>query len=281
MTNGSCLCGKIKFTLSGAVTNMSHCHCSICRKIHGSLFATYLEATVLSYSSGEDAIQHYLSSKGFNRAFCKDCGSVLPEASDQDGHTAYYIPAGILDDDPGIRPESHIFCESKSAAYRICDDLPQMTHYGDGDLSRVVEVTKSIDVAGRVTGGCLCGDVAFDYEGVPKFMMNCHCSRCRKAKGAAHATNVFVPSDQFRWIKGQDKVTVYDHASAKSFGHAFCKCCGSSAPRKSMSTGLLNIPAGSLNGEPGITARGHIFVSSRAPWFEISDDLPQWNETPD
>jgi len=280
MTNGSCLCGKVTFTLSGNLANMSHCHCSICRKIHGSLFATYFEAAELSYSSGEDAIQNYTSSKGFNRAFCKDCGSVLPETSNQDGREVYYIPAGLLNDDPGIRPESHIFCESKSPAYHIHDELPQLTHYGDGDLSRVIDVKQTVDVADRVSGGCQCGEAAFEYSGSPKFMMNCHCSRCRKVKGAAHATNVFVPVDQFRWTKGEDKVTVYNHASAQRFGNSFCNQCGSSLPRESPSTGMFNIPAGSLNSEPGIAARGHIFVGSKAPWFDISDDLAQWDEMP-
>lgn len=278
MTTGSCLCGKVTFKIGGELSQMSHCHCSMCRKIHGSLFATYFGATEMEYTSGEELVHSYVSSSGFNRAFCNECGSVLPETND--GGSEYYIPAGLLNEDPGIRPELHIFTESKSEAYSINDNLPQEVHYGDGDDSRVVNTPKPVASDGKVTGGCQCGNVAFEYTGTPKFMMNCHCTRCRKVKGAAHATNAFVTTDQFTWTKGEDKVANYDLPEAERFGHAFCNNCGSSMPRESKGTGLLNVPAGSLNGAPGIEAKGHIFIGSKAPWFEPVDDLPKWDEMP-
>lgn len=278
MTTGSCLCGKVTFKIGGELSQMSHCHCSMCRKIHGSLFATYFGATEMEYTSGEEHVHSYVSSSGFNRAFCNECGSVLPETND--GGSEYYIPAGLLNEDPGIRPELHIFTESKSEAYSINDNLPQEVHYGDGDDSRVVNTPKPVASEGKVTGGCQCGNVAFEYTGTPKFMMNCHCTRCRKVKGAAHATNAFVTTDQFTWTKGEDKVANYDLPEAERFGHAFCNNCGSSMPRESKGTGLLNVPAGSLNGAPGIEAKGHIYMGSKAPWFEPVDDLPKWDEMP-
>ncbi len=286
MTSGSCLCGKVAFTIDGELSNMSHCHCSICRKIHGSLFATYIRATGVSFLRGQEYVQTFKSSPEFERAFCGECGSVLPEPSisesadgnEQDG--VFYVPAGLLDSDPEIRPESHIFCESKSEAYTIHDDLPQKDHYGDGNMSRVVDNPTRAAQPGRVAGGCQCGDVAFDYVGTPKLMMNCHCSRCRKVKGAAHATNAFVPIEQFQWIKGQDRIKNYDHAEAARFGNAFCLQCGSPVPRESGGTGAMNIPVGSLDDAPGVEARGHIFMGSKAPWFEVSDELPQWDEMP-
>lgn len=258
---------------------MTHCHCSICRKIHGSLFATYLEATELAITGGQDLVQIYKSSQGFHRCFCKQCGSVLPEKATSEDDV-FYVPAGLLDDDPGIRPEAHIFTESKSDAYTIHDNLPQLIHYGDGDTSQVIDSPTPALSAGKVSGGCQCGDVAFEYSGAPKFMMNCHCSRCRKVKGAAHATNAFVPVEQFQWVRGQDKIVNYDMLEAERFGNAFCGNCGSSVPRESGSSGMLNIPVGSLDCAPGIEARGHIFIGSSAPWFDVSDELPQWDEMP-
>ncbi|MFK7994335.1 MAG: GFA family protein [Granulosicoccus sp.] len=277
MVNGSCLCGKVTFAARDAFTDMSHCHCSICRKMHGSLFATYLDTVDYEITSGIEWVRTYVSSPGFNRVFCGECGSTLPER-DQDGLT--YIPAGLLDDDPGIRPSKHIFTESKSAAYTIYDDLPQLEYYGDGNLSRVVKSTKVNAKAGVVSGGCQCGEVAFEYTGTPKFAMNCHCSRCRKVKGAAHATNVFVPIAQLTWLRGEGHMNNFDLPGAERFGNAFCRTCGSSVPRESSATGMFNIPAGSLNESPGVDAKGHIFVGSKAPWFEISDALPQWDEMP-
>lgn len=278
MTTGSCLCGEVTFKFGGELLPMSHCHCSMCRKIHGSLFATYLGAKELEYTAGAKLVKSYVSSSGFNRAFCKKCGSVLPETND--GGAEYYIPAGLLNEDPGIRPEVHIFTESKAEGYDINDDLPQLVHYGDGDDSRVIDIPEPAVKEGFVSGGCQCGDVEFEYEGTPKFMMNCHCSRCRKVKGAAHATNAFVPTDQFTWTKGQDKVVNYDLPEAERFGHAFCETCGSSLPRESAGTGMLNVPVGSLNSAPGVDAKGHIFMGSKAPWFEPVDDLPKWDEMP-
>jgi len=277
MATGSCLCGGVAFTVSGEFSDMTHCHCSMCRKIHGSQFATYFCAQQLTYTKGQELIRTYESSPGFDRSFCGCCGSVLPEQSPVDGN-GVYVAAGLLDDDPGIRPTAHIFSESKADGYAITDALPQQLHYGDNDLSRVVEIAEPAAVEGAVTGGCQCGEVKFQYSGEPKMTMNCHCSRCRKVKGAAHATNTFVPVDQLEWLQGEHNIVNYDHEPAERFGNAFCKSCGSSLPRAKGP--MYNVPVGSLDQAPGIDPKGHIFMGSKAPWFEVTDDLSQWDEMP-
>lgn len=278
MANGSCLCGTVKFKIGGEASDMSHCHCSMCRKIHGSLFATYFNTETLEYLSGEESIQQFESSAGFKRCFCGGCGSPLPEKSTET--PGYYVPAGLLDDDPGVRPEKHIFVESKVADYVIGDKLPQVEHYGDGKLDRVVELAEPESKRGCITGGCQCGAVGFEFTGAPRFIMNCHCSRCRKVKGAAHATNAFVACEQLTWTKGESNVSNYAYPGAKFFGHAFCKTCGSSVPRARDDRSVYNVPVGSLNQSIGMDAKGHIFVGSKASWFEITSDLPQWDEMP-
>jgi len=282
MANGSCLCGAVKFSVIGIdpeSSHMSHCHCSMCRKIHGALFATYFNATGLSFSQGENDMVTYESSPGFMRSFCQHCGSPLPEKSTVNDDEVY-IPAGLMDDDPGVRPEEHIFIESKAECYAITDSLPQREHYGDGDLSRVVGVPETSPYSDAVTGGCQCGAVTFEYTGAPKMMMNCHCSRCRKAKGAAHATNVFVATGDVTWRSGEHNITDYSLPGAKFFGHAFCKTCGSSVPRPRPDGSVYNVPVGSLDQPPGIEAKGHIYIGSKAPWFDVTDDKPQWDEMP-
>ena len=67
---------------------------------------------------------------------------------------------------------------------------------------------------------------------------------------------------------------------AKRFGQAFCRRCGSPVPRVVLSTGYVVVPYGSLDGSPGRPPRGHIFTGSKAPWYEITDGLPQWEELP-
>lgn len=277
MANGSCLCGEVRFNISGDLSQMTHCHCSMCRKLHGSLFATMMRAEQLTYSQGEDYIGTHVASSELTRTFCKQCGSPLPEKSTNDG---YYIPAGLLDDDPGIRPEAHIFTESKADCYTITDNLTQHVHYGDGNTDRVIEQPESPAKENAVTGGCQCGSVSFEYTGKPKMIMNCHCTRCRKAKGAAHATNAFVPADQLTWNSGKEKIQDYALPEAERFGHAFCRDCGSSVPRASADGAMYNVPVGSLNQAPCIEAKGHIFIGSKAPWFDVTDDKPQWDEMP-
>ena len=77
MYKGSCLCGAIKYELKSEPKKVSHCHCSMCQKQHGSAFATYasLPRSELSYLSGLEALVEYNSSGSVVRKFCKVCGS--------------------------------------------------------------------------------------------------------------------------------------------------------------------------------------------------------------
>lgn len=280
MISGSCLCGTVTFTADPPATDMKHCHCSMCRKIHGSLFATYMNVTGFQYTSGEDSVSSYASSEGLNRYFCTRCGSVLPEETKANGQCN--LPAGLMDNDPEARPERHIFAESRLRWYDIPDDLPQTTEYGEDSSMPVVDQPSRAGKAGDdATGGsCLCNAVQYRFTGSPEFMMYCHCSRCRKVKGAAHAANLFVKPETLEWVAGEDNITVYNHAEAVRFGNSFCNTCGSSVPRLAENAPAVNIPVGSLDDPPNVTSRGHIYVGSKAPWYEIHDELPQFDEMP-
>jgi hypothetical protein len=123
MVRGSCLCGDVRFG-ADAIEILTHCHCSMCRKAHGAAFATFGNAyeTGFRWVAGEDRVAHYRSSPDNARAFCPRCGSNLPYTND-DIHT-WVIPAGALDDDPGVRPVLHTFTGSKAPWHEIADDLP-------------------------------------------------------------------------------------------------------------------------------------------------------------
>jgi hypothetical protein len=122
MIRGSCQCGGIRFEID-AVVAITHCHCSICRKLSGGAFASYahVAADKFRFLSGEDLILSYESTPGSHRNFCRVCGSRAP------GRTSYLktvsIPAGLLDDDPGIRPVLHTFVGSKAPWVEITADL--------------------------------------------------------------------------------------------------------------------------------------------------------------
>lgn len=128
-----------------------------------------------------------------------------------------------------------------------------------------------------IRGSCLCGAVSYEITGSFKMMGNCHCSICRKSNGAAFATWGIIDADQFCWSKGEEHVQRYE--SSPGTHRCFCKRCGS--PLVSTHSGKVGeVVVGTVDGDPGARPSGHIFVGSKAPWFEITDALPQFVEWP-
>ena len=162
MPNGSCLCGAVTYEASEPLENLVHCHCSMCRKIHGTPFGSYVRSKQVTFKSGKGNIARYESSPGFCRCFCDQCGSVLPE--DVDGAEYYFVPAGGLDDAIAARPEKHIFAGSKADWYQITDSLPQVHEYDSVAMDQGLESMPQPDRSGaepnHVSGSCLCGQVA-------------------------------------------------------------------------------------------------------------------------
>ena len=129
-----------------------------------------------------------------------------------------------------------------------------------------------------IRGSCLCQGVQFEIDGEVSGMTDCHCSMCRKAHGASFVTFVSSSRDDFRWVQGEDLITVYNASAA--FGRPFCRVCGSNLPFHYAKLDEMAIPAGSLDDDPGIRLEANIFVASKAPWVEISDDVECFDEYP-
>ncbi len=277
MTTGACLCGNIQFRLDGPFQMMMHCHCSRCRKHHGSAFATFVGAPAAGFEwlRGKGQIATWAAPNGYPRYFCPTCGSVVP-APDDTGELRF-VPAGNLVEDCGARPEMHIFAGSRASWYQITDSVTQFLSVPDGfpDANIPNEVRKPT-ASGAIGGSCLCDAVRFEATGDPLLMVNCHCSRCRRGRSAAHASNVFVGFDQFRWTRGAQHVKVFDLPGAERFGTNFCEICGSDVPRHSPKIGRVNIPGGCLDTDPRIRPGYHIFVGSKAQWYDITDSLPRF-----
>jgi len=129
MLKGSCLCSGVSYEIDGEAGLMAHCYCSMCRKQHGTSFATYVgvKASDFRWVRGEELVASYQSSPGLKRGFCRTCGSNLPVPDPAE--ETFFIPAGTLDDDPGVRPAAHIFVASKAPWVEITDDLPQFDGY--------------------------------------------------------------------------------------------------------------------------------------------------------
>lgn len=130
MIKGSCLCGGVSFGIEGKLTPIQLCHARRCQKFTGSAFSPELAAkkSSLRWIRGEELITVYEAPllrepPPFRRAFCRVCGSPLPTPLEG---TAYVVVlAGVLDDDPGTRPLSHIFVDQDAAWNRVDDSLPR------------------------------------------------------------------------------------------------------------------------------------------------------------
>ena len=121
---GGCLCGKIKFEISGPLLAADNCHCSMCRRQHGAAFASYanFDPKGFKWLSGAEYLKNYAAPSGAGWVFCTECGSTL--AGSQNGDVDM-IALGTIDGNPGVKPEFHIFTGSKASWYEITDGLPQ------------------------------------------------------------------------------------------------------------------------------------------------------------
>jgi len=132
MIRGCCLCGGVQFEIRRAVGPFELCHCSRCRKASGSAFVAGLGVRVEDYRllAGKDLISVYEAPilerpPAYRVAFCSRCGSPVPDPPS--GASWFEVPAGILDDDPELRPDKHIFVDYKDAWFEITDLLRQLT----------------------------------------------------------------------------------------------------------------------------------------------------------
>jgi len=129
-------------------------------------------------------------------------------------------------------------------------------------------------------GSCHCGAIA--YEVNPDELVRfsyCHCHDCRKLHGTTHSSVLVLREAGFRLLRGADHLTAYESSPGK-FRH-FCRTCGAPAHTTSRALpGLVIVRAGGLDGDPGVRPQFHIWVSAKAPWYDIHDSLPQYLQGP-
>ena len=135
--------------------------------------------------------------------------------------------------------------------------------------------------AETISGSCLCGAVAFAVTPPFAAFRYCHCSRCRKASGSAHAANLFVPAGQFQWRKGEERLKHFDPPDAQRFSVWFCSECGSRVPHKVRGREDFLIPAGTLDADPGMRPENNIFWASKADWYVEPHEMPAFKAYPE
>jgi hypothetical protein len=125
------------------------------------------------------------------------------------------------------------------------------------------------------TGRCACERVRFEIDGPIKHITHCHCSICRRAHGAAFATYGALSRKRFRITAGEDQLRTF--VSSEKAVRNFCSACGTPLFWSHLEhPDVIDVSIGTVDGDPGGRAKAHIFVGSKAPWFEITDGLPQY-----
>lgn len=128
-------------------------------------------------------------------------------------------------------------------------------------------------MATNTEGSCSCGAVRFRVTGPFESFFLCHCRRCRKDTGSAHAANLFSQAAELHWLRGQDTVRTYrvPHTRHRK---SFCTICGSSVPHSADDGAGIVVPAGCLDSAIDLLPDAHIFCASRAEWDVRLEDIP-------
>lgn len=126
MIEGRCECGSVQYEVDGELVDFCHCHCSVCRKLHGAAFVTWggIKRDEFTYTSGENNLKTYAFSENADSLFCADCGSRLLVDFKPETHMLY-ITLGTVLGDVDCPPAFHQFVGSKAPWFEISDDLPQ------------------------------------------------------------------------------------------------------------------------------------------------------------
>ena len=124
-----------------------------------------------------------------------------------------------------------------------------------------------------LAGECFCGGVRYAVADMFEYALNCHCSNCRRTTGSAFKPFAGIARDKLSMTSGGDNVMIY----GDDVGHdAHCRRCGSLLYSVVRDGAYAHVAMGTLVDDPSIRPNAHIFVGSKAPWFSITDDLPQY-----
>ena len=231
-TRGACLCGAVTFAIAPPYRWFAHCHCSMCRKHHGSLFGTGLGVARERLRMARRQRRHRsLSRVGGVRA------AVLPPlrldgaGASRTTSAIWHVPAGLL----GRRSrraaaQSDLRRVDARRCYELDDALPQHAAYPPGIDLPIIDDGQRPRRQGGIAGSCLCDGVAFAVAAVPRRVVNCYCSLCRRRSGAAFTSTLLAPTAEFRWLRGEARIRRYALPAPRQYAADFCADCGSAVP---------------------------------------------------
>lgn len=126
-----------------------------------------------------------------------------------------------------------------------------------------------------LSGRCQCEAVRYEVPDEFLYAANCHCSQCRAATGSAFKPFAGIEREKLRITEGEGNLLVF---GTDDLNDTRCATCGSFLFSVVRDGAYVHVAMGSLVDAPTIRPTEHIFVGSKAPWFEIADDLPQFDE---
>jgi len=274
---GTCLCGDVAFEADAPFEFMGHCHCSMCRKHHGAAFSSALAVhpSRFRWLRGAESIRSYESSPGGSRRSAVGAAPRCRErpARSCSSRRASWTTTPICarrrtSSSPRRRhgTRSRIPCRASTPFH------PAMGEAFPSSAARSPSPARYAGAAsarGRYEiGGPVAGPIA-----------NCHCSRCRKAalrrtlrtSSSSSRTSAGCGASSWSCPTRSRKRSASRRRSVRT--------CGAKVPYVNAARGRLVVPAGSLDDDPGAREELHIFVGSKAPWYEIADDLPSTRRT--
>ena len=128
-----------------------------------------------------------------------------------------------------------------------------------------------------LTGKCYCGAVHYEVDGPFAYALNCHCSECRRRTGSAFKPFAGIARAKLRITQGEAELSIL---GTTENNHTSCTRCGSLLFSVVQDGARVHVPLGTIEADPGLRPKAHIFVGSKAPWVEITDGLPQFDEFP-
>jgi hypothetical protein len=127
-----------------------------------------------------------------------------------------------------------------------------------------------------LAGKCLCGAIHYAVKDEFRYALYCHCSDCRRATGSAFKPFAGIERGKLGVTKGEEQVLIFGDENANH--DVRCKVCGSLLYSVVRDGALVHVTLGTLVDVPKTRPSAHIFVGDKAPWFTITDSLPQHNE---
>ena len=127
---GGCMCGAVRYTVTGESFGVAHCHCHSCRRHSGAPVVTLAGYGVGQVAFSGEARRFYDSSPGVKRGFCGTCGTPLTWEGDGEAlGPIIELHISTFDDPGALVPDSHAFDDERIAWFDVADDLPRFAGF--------------------------------------------------------------------------------------------------------------------------------------------------------